>query len=287
MGSFFLFSPHKILPLWNTFYMDTTDQIISELSDLNKQLTEELYLWSMRGKYPLKSPETILDISRIIHEKTYLLTYVCCESTINDSTEIKTESANDIKEKATEIEIPIEIVFENEVTNIKNEVEELEKVEEIDLIEQTPSQTSSIVFEIETPELEIENTESVLTQTENLELTETTIEINKTIETPKIATNYYEPVAVKEIPLADQLRNTSLQNINSAIGISEKFLFIHELFKGDTERYMLEISKLNDFYNNDVAHSYFQKITKDLNWDEKSHAFLELKKLIDRKYQKN
>lgn len=88
----------------------------------------------------------------------------------------------------------------------------------------------------------------------------------------------------KQQALADKFMKKGIEKLSASIGISEKFLFIHELFKGDTELYIKELNKLDNCGNLKTADELLEKLSKDLNWNIEAHAYLELKKLIDRKY---
>jgi hypothetical protein len=222
--------------------METLEQLLSDLSDLNQQLTEELYLWTMKDKNPNFDHQNILNIGRAIHEKSLLLGYTENEIVIALPKDTPSSIHFEIPE------VTIEKIDSQEIQNNIEHIPVESILEEIELEKQEPIQ------EIQAPKKEYASSEVIVS---------------------------------KEIPLADILMQKGIDNINSVIGISEKFLFIHELFKGDTEKYMAEISKLNEFNNSEQAHIYFSKLTQEKNWDVKAHAFVELKKIILRKYPVN
>ena len=88
----------------------------------------------------------------------------------------------------------------------------------------------------------------------------------------------------KQQALADKLMKKGIDKLSAGIGISEKFLFIHELFKGDTELYIKELNKLDTCGNLKIAIEILEKLSHDLEWNIESHAYLELQKLVERKY---
>lgn len=105
--------------------------------------------------------------------------------------------------------------------------------------------------------------------------------IEPTIEVQK--NTKVSPEAEKQA-LADQFMNKGIDNLGDHIGISEKFMFIHELFKGDTEHYIKELTGLNNCSNTEDVNKRLEKLSNALSWDQETTAYLELKKLIDRKY---
>jgi hypothetical protein len=84
--------------------------------------------------------------------------------------------------------------------------------------------------------------------------------------------------------LADKFMNKGITNLSSAIGISEKFMFIHELFKGDTEEYIKTLNNLNNCANLIDANQAIEKLSNEMSWDEKTSAFQELNNILARKY---
>ena len=125
---------------------------------------------------------------------------------------------------------------------------------------------------------------------------ETTTHRNSTTEKEIIPTDksveesIIETTIVKDLPtkkeeaLADRFMKKGIDKMSENIGISEKFLFIHELFKGDTERYIKELNNLDSSKDAETAHKSLNKLSEELTWNEEAHAFLELKKLVERKY---
>ncbi|MFT6746425.1 MAG: hypothetical protein ACJAZ2_000764 [Glaciecola sp.] len=78
--------------------------------------------------------------------------------------------------------------------------------------------------------------------------------------------------------------NKGITNLSSAIGISEKFMFIHELFKGDTEEYIKTLNNLNNCANLNDANQAIEKLSNEMSWDEETSAFQELNNILARKY---
>ena len=58
-----------------------------------------------------------------------------------------------------------------------------------------------------------------------------------------------------------------VSDINSAIGINEKFQFINQLFHGDSQKYTQFISELNNCPSADVARRSIQQIAESNHWE--------------------
>ncbi len=71
-----------------------------------------------------------------------------------------------------------------------------------------------------------------------------------------------------------------LTNLNDAIGLNDKFLFINELFRGDTEKYNQTMEILNDASNFNEAYNY---LMETFNWDMDGELVQNMLNLIRRK----
>lgn len=87
-----------------------------------------------------------------------------------------------------------------------------------------------------------------------------------------------------EEALADKFMNKGISNLVDAIGISEKFMFIHELFKGETAHYIRTLNELNNCTDLKEASAKIEKLGKNLSWDKGSPAYELLQSIIIRKY---
>ncbi|HYX07414.1 MAG TPA: hypothetical protein VE912_11830, partial [Bacteroidales bacterium] len=80
--------------------------------------------------------------------------------------------------------------------------------------------------------------------------------------------------------LASVLQSKPLKNIESAIGLNDKFLFVRELFKGDAELYTKTIARLNAASDFNDAYNF---INNNFNWDMDSYPVQKLLELVRRK----
>lgn len=72
-----------------------------------------------------------------------------------------------------------------------------------------------------------------------------------------------------------------LEDINKAIGINDRFLFINELFQGDSNLYKKTLDRLNNAANFNDAFNY---INDHLDWDMENEHVQKILDLIRRKF---
>lgn len=78
-----------------------------------------------------------------------------------------------------------------------------------------------------------------------------------------------------------------IEEIRTAIGINDKFLFINELFSGSLENYNKMLDELNDFKSFNGASTYLIELKVVNQWDGNSAAWRKLVGLIERKFDVN
>lgn len=72
-----------------------------------------------------------------------------------------------------------------------------------------------------------------------------------------------------------------ISDIKAAIGVGDRFLYIRELFAGNTELFDATISHLNVLASYDEAHSY---LASRFSWDEKSNTVATFLNVVKRRY---
>ena len=78
-----------------------------------------------------------------------------------------------------------------------------------------------------------------------------------------------------------KMQSKPIKDINSAIGINDKFIFIKELFENDKEHYHETIQVLNNF---DTFENALEFLGENFDWDPEDSNFERLKELVKRKY---
>jgi len=165
----------------------------------------------------------------------------------------------------------------------------------------------------ETPEPVAEETPSVFTTGDEIEMT-ITHEIPAGEETPVSAEEediVYEPVVIgdmtdhddggfeleqpetvgeryqqeQEETVGERLQHSSVRDLQSAIGINDKFLFVNELFGGSMEKYNRSIENLNDLKTLNGALIYLNELRIELQWNSNNEAYKKLLELVHRKFE--
>lgn len=94
-----------------------------------------------------------------------------------------------------------------------------------------------------------------------------------------------DKLSAKQDPtLADKMQQNQINDIKSAIGINDKFLFINELFEGDLKTYNQAVDRLNHANNKDEAMSSFISFKEKYKWEEEHEAVEKLKTILNRKF---
>ena len=83
----------------------------------------------------------------------------------------------------------------------------------------------------------------------------------------------------KDISLKLQLR--PIDDIGKAIGLNDKFLFINELFNGDSPLFKKTVEMINQMGDFNEVFSY---LTSQFNWDMKNETVNKFMELVRRKF---
>ena len=84
--------------------------------------------------------------------------------------------------------------------------------------------------------------------------------------------------------LATKIKKNSISDVKAAIGINDKFLFISEIFKGNSQAYHRAIDTLNNYNHFHEALEFIENISVE-NKVENSEAAKDLIEIIKRKFQ--
>jgi len=94
-----------------------------------------------------------------------------------------------------------------------------------------------------------------------------------------------ESFANKSQTLADKLGKIPIENIITHLGINEKFLFINELFKSDSELFKVSLQKIDSLSSFEDAKSYLEEILKQKEtWNLKNKTLKKFINLVERRY---
>ncbi len=185
--------------------------------------------------------------------------------------------------------IPVE-VQEEKVETVPPEIN-LEKTKEIifdlkDIMEEEITDSEVIEKTIEPAAVEVKPARSGKKTKDNIDLfslSEKETLADKFKETPK---SMHDKIA-NEKPdktLADKIGKATIENLKTAIGINDKFLFINELFKGDIQEYNKTIDKLNSYSTLEECTVFLDELKSKFNWAEKPDACQKLEDMLIRKF---
>lgn len=291
----------------NLLGMSNLSEIIQQLKSnqeaFNSKLAKVEDLGSSVSKSVLRD---LIQDARELHEGTVVLSYILF---------------NEEESKGEQLEIPLnettsspsqEKVEEFEEGNGFTEEEELmDALDEAIGFTQKEIQTESMVSEIanviekvesdlEVQEEEIEEVvnEPQIIPVENEEkeeLAEEDIpsqeELTASLESDissVISMHSNNPVASEEEEdnsLAAKLARKKIENLSSAIGINEKFLFTNELFDGNTEQFLKTIDDLNNCVSLSEAKDKLTTVAQKRSWEKEEEPYQKLELLLSRKYQ--
>lgn len=81
--------------------------------------------------------------------------------------------------------------------------------------------------------------------------------------------------------VSSKMQSKPIKDINSAIGLNDKFIFIRELFENNKEIFNETIQVLNNF---DTYENAVDFLDENFNWDSEDPNYERLKELVRRKY---
>ncbi len=187
------------------------------------------------------------------------------------------------------------------IDQIKHLEESFSNNEEIQAKLEKPEIKKEVAEAIEAPKPEIKNEvkkEEIVIEPE--EKPALTFSINPASDKPKEKEVFIHPnsdlfsepkpsiadkLSAKQDPsLGERMQQNQINDIKSAIGINDKFLFINELFEGNLKNYNQAIDQLNLANSKDDAMSSFTSFQEKFNWGDKDEAVEKLKTILNRKF---
>lgn len=226
---------------------------LQEISNQISKLTEAIALVSVQAAHSVEAANELVNLSNRLNEQVYLLRFAHQLLASNTVKALASpEKASNIEQEIAlnageQPDIETEEILETEADDKLTEAnmeETLETDEVLDVDEEEEDKNKiNLLKAIESVSNEIGDKESV---------------------NDKIAK------ASKNQSLINKLELKPIDNLKTAIGLNERFLFANELFKGDGQEYTLAIEEFNHLTNIDDAyklinHKYVEKYKWDLN----------------------
>jgi hypothetical protein len=88
----------------------------------------------------------------------------------------------------------------------------------------------------------------------------------------------------QKVTLADKLKMTRINDLRTAIGINQKFLFMNDLFEGENTVFNNAINRLNSCGNGDEAKTVLSEYSMKYGWTNDSERVIQFFELIERRY---
>jgi hypothetical protein len=191
---------------------------------------------------------------------------------------------------------------EDEIERFENEEENLEEEpEEIGAATQTEEQEKQEEQEHQESQEEQESIEEREDEVEGVNEDESSEEPNEEIEEEVQAVEKPETIQntsddkeslndkisklSKSDSLASKLQNQPIQNLKTAIGLNERFLFANELFQGDGAEYQRAIEEFNHLASMDDAVRLIEhKYQPNYKWDFDNHTVQNFIHYLQRRY---
>ena len=249
-------------------------EVVSELEvDVLRQKMREMYDFLLTSDYQETIVATPIEQEPILEIEPKIEQEIIIE---------ETPKVEEIVEEKKE-EIVVEEKVEEVVLQVEEEKEE-EKEETVEIAE------LEMVFEepkvvVEEPKVEVEEpvapkTSSVLDYLHN--------NIMKDNEPKQAKKEEYTTLDLfKSQPsIADAFENKNRSDLRTAIGVSEKFMFINDLFSGDLKAYTNFINMLNDATSVELSMTVIEENRIKRKWIKESMAYTTLENLVQKRFKK-
>ncbi|MFO7722662.1 MAG: hypothetical protein R6V49_05490 [Bacteroidales bacterium] len=87
-----------------------------------------------------------------------------------------------------------------------------------------------------------------------------------------------------DVSISARLQHNPISSLKSAIGINEKFIFVYELFGGNSQEYARTIDQLNSMPGRGEAIELMEALRREYHWDLENMAFQKLVDMVSRRY---
>ena len=90
--------------------------------------------------------------------------------------------------------------------------------------------------------------------------------------------------AEQKMTLADKLKMSRINDLRTAIGINQKFLFMNDLFEGENMVFNEAINRVNSCNSGDEAKTVLTEYSMKYGWSGDSERVMQFFELIERRY---
>ena len=239
-------------------FLEVIQQLKTNQEALNSNLAKIESLDRAVNKSLLR--ELIQD-ARELHEGSVILSYIL----FDEQNKKSEQSEIQLQEKEPIPEVTDSGLGEQEIEEAFNEAMDFSRQDKTKI----EKDSTQVLDDIPTQE-------EIVEQLEN--------EIASTISSNSSGLIYDHQVE-EDNSLAAKLARKKIENLNSAIGINEKFLFTNELFDGNTEQFLKTIEELNNCVSLTEAKDKLTEVAQKRSWLLDEEPYQKLQSLLSRKYQ--
>lgn len=252
------------------------------------------FLSALQNEKTIHQPDKDFALSKVRNLYDYLLQISCGEQTKTDETATHKHENDETELLKTNIQKGESTSFEEKTKpQIPEDVEHNEIIQEEKIKETAPAPQPTELTEQMTPKKPIKE------QPEELKEEKTDLAKNNIVEPALANTEQEAPIVADKFhnkrfrhddlanqnqkqDLSSKLQSKPITDINKAIGINDRFLFIRELFEGNKAHYHETIDILN---NIDTLENALSFINDAFQWDMEAPTTEKFIELIRRKLQ--
>lgn len=255
-------------------------QSMTELSGIIREKITKLET----GQLPADELECLTGEIRDLYERLIVLSYKAMEKGLKISKPEPVVSVPVITEKIAE-HVPVK----PEIAPIKFSVSE--EITAKAIVQPEPEILKEEIPAV-TPATEVKmqaSSENQKLQTGLFESPQHEVAETKTSIAEKYAAQQKTSIAEKfaaeqKMTLADKLKMTRINDLRTAIGINQKFLFMNDLFEGENTMFNNAINRLNSCGGGDEAKNVFVEYATKYGWDHEAERVKQFYELIERRY---
>lgn len=241
-------------------------QLRKEIAELIDSIKEHSDSIGTRKRIPQLELELILSKIKKLYEKSIIFNYI----NQHHIEEWEEQEEPLIPQALEEVKVPKE--------NSEEKNEAIAKApEELLISVQVEGRT------VKNDDAKIQDQEIEINTQENVALQVNT----KISELGQLSLNDKLSKQVVDVSLLSKLRKKPIQDLVKSIGINERYLFTKELFKGNSEAFMLHVKAINSVKSYEEAQQYLEKeVIPHFNWDVNNPAVSEFLDLVQRRFIK-
>lgn len=238
-------------------FLEVIQQLKTNQEAINANLAK---IESIGGSVNKSLLRELIQDARELHEGSVILSYILFDEQNKKSEQLEIQ----LQEKEPLPEVSNSVEDEHEVEDGVNEALELTQEEKT----KTEKDTQTI--------------DDIPSQEEIVEQLESEIASAISLNSSGLL---YDSQEEEDNSLAAKLARKKIENLNSAIGINEKFLFTNELFDGNTEHFLKTIEELNNCVSLTEATDKLIEVAQKRSWIVDEEPYQKLQSLLSRKYQ--